>query len=58
MKIHCDKCDRELGEYLFGKGGVEEKAHITNLRNIGLPDVVCFNCLRGTNQSLTQGQRP
>ena len=29
MKIHCDNCDRILGTYLYGIGGVEERAVIT-----------------------------
>ncbi|MCK4636175.1 MAG: hypothetical protein KAT32_04920 [Candidatus Moranbacteria bacterium] len=44
MKIHCDICGRELGTYLYGKGGVEERAVITSAAC--LPDVVCFDCLK------------
>lgn len=44
MKLHCDKCKKELGTYLYGKGGIEEIAHIGALRQIGLPDVICFKC--------------
>ena len=44
--LHCDNCDRPLGDYLYGKGGVEEVAVITkNVRSVGLPDVICFECL-------------
>ena len=45
MKIHCDNCGKYLGDYLHGKGGVEEKArigHTTNL--ISMPNIICFNC--------------
>lgn len=46
MTLHCDNCDKPLGDYLYGKGGVEEVAIITNkFRSIGLPDVMCFECL-------------
>lgn len=45
MKIHCDKCDAYLGDYLYGKGGVAEKARIgATINSISLPDVVCLNC--------------
>lgn len=30
FKFHCDKCGKYVGDYLYGIGGVEEKANITN----------------------------
>lgn len=45
IKLHCDDCNRELGEYLFGKGGIEEIAHIGSFPIIGLPNIVCFRCI-------------
>ena len=30
MKIHCDNCGKECGDFLYGHGGVEEKAIIKN----------------------------
>ena len=45
MKIHCDKCDRYLGDYLYGAGGVEEKARISpTMSQISMSDIVCFDC--------------
>ena len=41
MKIHCDNCGRTLGTYLYGKGGVEEVAHIHGGGGINFPDVWC-----------------
>lgn len=45
MDIHCDRCNRNLGTYLFGVGGVVEIAQIGLIRQVGLPDIICFNCL-------------
>lgn len=36
MKLHCDICGRYLGDYLYGEGGVEEKAIIKE-RLIDIP---------------------
>jgi hypothetical protein len=44
MMLHCDSCQRELGGYLYGKGGIEEIAHIFGRSNISLPDVICNQC--------------
>jgi hypothetical protein len=44
MKIHCDKCDRYLGDYLYGIGGVSEKARISGGNKVSMPDIVCFEC--------------
>lgn len=44
MKIHCDKCDRYLGDFLYGKDGVEERARIVGGNAVSMPDVVCFEC--------------
>jgi hypothetical protein len=30
MDFHCDNCGKFIGTFLYGKGGVEEKAFITN----------------------------
>ena len=47
MKLYCDVCGRTLGDYLFGPGGIEERAVITNVhRLVGLPDIECFECFR------------
>ena len=46
MKLHCDSCQKPLGEYLYGVGGIDERAVITNRNNPGLPDVVCHDCWR------------
>ncbi len=42
-KLHCDSCGIGLGSYLYGKGGIEEVAHIFPNMS-GFPDVVCFDC--------------
>ncbi len=44
MKVHCEICWEYLSDYLYGKGGAEEKAIIGTLRKTSLPDVVCFKC--------------
>lgn len=45
MKIHCDSCQKELGDYLYGTGGIEERAHIFGkLAAMSLPDLVCNEC--------------
>jgi len=46
MKLHCDSCGRELGDYLYGKGGIEERAHIFGHYSHRLPDIVCKECWR------------
>jgi hypothetical protein len=51
MTFHCDKCGKELGTYLFGKGGVEERAWIApfmrkELNKVSLPDMQCFDCYK------------
>jgi hypothetical protein len=45
MKLHCDKCQKPLGDYLYGKGGVEERARITDGTATTLPDIVCYECI-------------
>ena len=48
MTLHCDNCGKELGEYLYGKGGIEERAIITNRNHpISLPDITCNECFYG-----------
>jgi len=43
--FHCDVCGKSLGTYLYGKGGVEEKAWISGIRNhYRLPDIICKKC--------------
>jgi hypothetical protein len=57
FQFHCDNCGKSLGAYLYGRGGVEEKAHITGIYNnrlpdTRLPDIICNECLKeGTKQS-------
>lgn len=43
--LHCDECGKGLGEYLYGPGGIEERAMIVKTRGVGLPDIICNNCL-------------
>ena len=45
FQFHCDECGKSLGTYLYGKGGVEERAHISGIYNRRLPDIVCNECL-------------
>lgn len=45
MKLHCDSCGKALGTYLYGRGGIEERATIFKLPSGGLPDVLCNGCL-------------
>lgn len=45
MKLHCDSCNRYLGDYLYGKGGVAEKAVVSGGGAVQMPDVTCFQCL-------------
>ena len=41
-KLHCDRCGRALGTYLYGKGGIEEIAYIgTQQTPVSLPDMFC-----------------
>lgn len=44
MKIYCDKCDRYLGTYLYGKGGVADVAMISGGNAVSMPDIVCYEC--------------
>lgn len=44
MTLHCDSCGKGLGDYLYGKGGVEEKAYILGNYTHRLPDVICHEC--------------
>ena len=44
MKLHCDSCQKELGDYLYGKGGIEERAKIFRTGKISLPDIICNEC--------------
>lgn len=45
MTLHCDSCRKSLGTYLYGKGGIEERAHILGKYNaVALPDIVCNEC--------------
>ena len=45
-QLHCDECNKEVGSYLYGKGGIEERALIANThRLVGWPDIICFDCL-------------
>ena len=46
FQFHCDECGKPLGTYLYGKGGVEERAHISRIYNHRLPDIICNKCLR------------
>lgn len=55
--LHCDRCDKYLGEYLYGPGGVEERAVVGTTHGIGLPDVVCFDCMGRTTSSLPRDER-
>lgn len=45
MVLHCDICDKELGTYLFGKGGIEERAVIGKNTPNQLPDIICNECI-------------
>lgn len=47
-KFSCDVCNKFLGEYLYGLNSVSEKANIRE-RAIGLPDIVCFSCIKARN---------
>lgn len=42
-QLHCDRCGRPLGTYLYGKGGIEEIAHIGGYPypNQSIPDMFC-----------------
>ena len=53
MKLHCDRCGKELGTYLFGPGGIKERASIGPIRQVGLLDIVCFDCLFPNTPRLT-----
>ena len=44
MKIHCNECNRYLGDYLYGKGGVEERAMIVGGNAVSMPDIICYEC--------------
>jgi len=48
MMLHCDKCGKKLSTYLYGSGGVEEKAVIIQTkysrRGNVLPDIICNEC--------------
>ena len=44
MTLHCDSCGKALGTYLYGKGGIEEKALIFGNFSYRLPDIVCMEC--------------
>lgn len=46
MKIHCDECGKYLGDYLYGNGGVEEKANVSGGSTISMLDVVCNECMK------------
>ena len=48
MMIHCDVCGKAVGTYLYGCGGVEERAWIGPMRVGGyrLPDIVCNECIK------------
>lgn len=50
MEFYCDKCKKYLGNYLYGKGGVCEKATIIRKNEISLPDIICFECNKTTPQ--------
>jgi len=52
IKLQCDNCGKSLGTYLYGKGGVEEKAFIGCTRKVGLPDIECFECASVKNIKL------
>lgn len=44
--LHCDKCKKKLGTYLYGPGGIEEKARIEfNKNTFILPDIICNDCI-------------
>ena len=45
-QLHCDRCGRPVGSYLYGKGGIEERAVIHGGTAISLPDITCYECLR------------
>lgn len=42
--LHCDSCGIALGNYLYGKGGIEERAYIFGKYSHRLPDIICRNC--------------
>ena len=44
MILHCDSCGKGLGNYLYGKGGIDEKAIIGKLYSSRLPDIICLEC--------------
>ena len=44
--LHCDSCGKPLGTYLYGNGGIEEKAFIKNQYSHRLPDIICKNCFK------------
>ena len=41
--LHCDSCGKEMGTYLYGKGGIEERAYIFQTGHM-LPNIVCNQC--------------
>lgn len=53
MMLHCDVCDRELAEYLYGSGGVEEMAFIGGFTAAqqSIPNITCFECGSGIPQN-------
>lgn len=57
MNLHCDRCGKNLGDYLFGKGGVEERAIIGELRQVGLPDITCYECIENHTPRPSVGER-
>ena len=44
MTLHCDSCDKSLGTYLYGVGGIEERAKIFGKYFHRLPDIICNEC--------------
>ena len=41
-QLHCDRCGRPLGTYLYGKGGIEEVAWIGSKQSpVSVPDMNC-----------------
>ena len=47
MILHCDSCGVGLGEYLYGIGGVAEKAIIFgSCLSHRLPDILCLDCYK------------
>jgi len=53
MVIHCDSCYKPLGEYLYGKGGIEERAMILGRQSsVSLPDIICNECWKADNARL------